>query len=369
MTVNQTDPTAATEGDGVTPPPVLTEVGRLRAQVEVLHQDAERDRGLVKLGARCFRDHHDGQITEGRATVEGHRFALSVTLGLGTGAPWDAIHERVKELAAVRAATSAVVSPPPSRTAEVRERLLGALDFSYCQGLGYSTPEALLSAYDASAVLPEPADRAAVLEEAADKMLALRDSLITAPDATGKYLAGIERAETELRRLAGEAHPTSTAPLAAGRPHVQGHCPACGTTGLFLGNGGYVTCSRVDCPEPDAASTVLERPPAASEAQQPDTGTLAAIFEGFGLLLATSSRDWSEYAPDAWLYAVILGWDCEATEHDELCTHGAMEEMQQRHGWSDEAVAKARRYRTVVRSLTERAPEQQPAADTKEPHQ
>jgi hypothetical protein len=84
--------------EGVTPPPALTEKGRLRAQVQVLQQDAERDQGLAKVGARCMREGHQGLIESGRATVEGHRFALSVALGLGTGATWDAIHERVNEL-------------------------------------------------------------------------------------------------------------------------------------------------------------------------------------------------------------------------------------------------------------------------------
>jgi hypothetical protein len=87
-------------------------------------------------------------------------------------------------------------------------------------------------------------------------------------------------------------------------------------------------------------------------ARQTDAETLAAIFEGFGRLLATSSRDWSEHPADAWLYAVICGWDCEQAEHDETCTHGAMEEMQERHGWYDDTVAKARRYRATVRALT-----------------
>lgn len=59
-----------------------------------------------------------------------------------------------------------------------------------------------------------------------------------------------------------ETQLASTAPLAAGLPLVQGTCPACHSTSLFLGNGGYVTCSRIDCPEPDAATTVLERQPA-----------------------------------------------------------------------------------------------------------
>ncbi len=51
--------------------------------------------------------------------------------------------------------------------------------------------------------------------------------------------------------------PASTAPLAAGLPLVQGRCPACGTKGLFLGDGGYITCSLIDCPQPDAATEVI----------------------------------------------------------------------------------------------------------------
>ncbi|MCX5598381.1 hypothetical protein OOK29_09550 [Streptomyces phaeochromogenes] len=83
--------------------------------------------------------------------------------------------------------------------------------------------------------------------------------------------------------------------------------------------------------------------------------TLAPLFEGFGRLLATSSRDWGQYAPDAWLYAVICGWDCEEDVHDETCTHGAMEEMAERHGWDYLTVAKARRYRAAVRAITDPA--------------
>lgn len=53
--------------------------------------------------------------------------------------------------------------------------------------------------------------------------------------------------------------PTAPAPLAAGLPLVQGRCPACAGSSLFLANDGYVTCSRIDCPEPDAATTLLEQ--------------------------------------------------------------------------------------------------------------
>lgn len=41
-------------------------------------------------------------------------------------------------------------------------------------------------------------------------------------------------------------------------PRVRGKCPmGCGEM-LFLGEGGYVTCSWHDCPDPDAASRLLK---------------------------------------------------------------------------------------------------------------
>ncbi|MGW1135808.1 hypothetical protein [Streptomyces griseoluteus] len=64
-----------------------------------------------------------------------------------------------------------LVSPPPDHAADgsIREQVLDALDFSYCQGLGYSTPEELLAAYDASraAVVAPPPGRAALRERVA----------------------------------------------------------------------------------------------------------------------------------------------------------------------------------------------------------
>lgn len=43
----------------------------------------------------------------------------------------------------------------------------------------------------------------------------------------------------------------------ADRPDVQGQCPACGATSLFLGDGGYPTCRRAECPDPTAAADLL----------------------------------------------------------------------------------------------------------------
>lgn len=38
---------------------------------------------------------------------------------------------------------------------------------------------------------------------------------------------------------------------------VVGRCPACGWHSLTLAAGGYVTCSRLDCPRPEAATDLL----------------------------------------------------------------------------------------------------------------
>ncbi|WP_329217234.1 DUF6085 family protein [Streptomyces microflavus] len=40
-------------------------------------------------------------------------------------------------------------------------------------------------------------------------------------------------------------------------PDVAGSCPACGAASLFLGEGGHVTCARIDCPDPGAADNML----------------------------------------------------------------------------------------------------------------
>ncbi|MFC8008712.1 DUF6085 family protein [Streptomyces cinereoruber] len=42
-------------------------------------------------------------------------------------------------------------------------------------------------------------------------------------------------------------------------PRVQGYCPACRGESLFLGSGGHVTCSRLDCPAPTAVDDLLHR--------------------------------------------------------------------------------------------------------------
>lgn len=170
------------------------------------------------------------------------------------------------------------------------------------------------------AVLPSPADRVAVLREAADELFA-RCPALGRDDALPKCPCV---AAKELRRMADEAQQTRDYET------TTGHTATCG-------NGFDRGCQ------------------CGAEAQQaePAPHELASMFEGFARLLATSSRDWQPYRVDAWLYAVLVGWDCEQATHDESCTHGAMEETAAMHGWDADTVAKARRYRTAVRAITE----------------
>jgi hypothetical protein len=65
------------------------------------------------------------------------------------------------------------------------------------------------------------------------------------------------RALTALRAAAAQDRPASTAPPAAGHTLVQGRCPACRGASLFLGSGGYLTCARLDCPNPSAADDLM----------------------------------------------------------------------------------------------------------------
>jgi hypothetical protein len=39
---------------------------------------------------------------------------------------------------------------------------------------------------------------------------------------------------------------------------VQGRCPFCGHDSLFLGSGGYITCSVRECPNPTAITDLLD---------------------------------------------------------------------------------------------------------------
>lgn len=39
---------------------------------------------------------------------------------------------------------------------------------------------------------------------------------------------------------------------------VQGRCPWCGAGSLFLGSGGFITCSLIGCPNPTGITDLLD---------------------------------------------------------------------------------------------------------------
>ena len=116
----------------------------------------------------------------------------------------------------------------------------------------------------------QPTDQAALRDRIAD-VLASADGWKWVTDLdkarSSTYRSYQSRADAVLALLPAPELAASTAPLAAGFPLVKGNCPACRRAGLFPGTGGYPTCSNADCPEPDAATTVLEQ--YANEARPP----------------------------------------------------------------------------------------------------
>ncbi|MET9190705.1 hypothetical protein ABZX63_36385 [Streptomyces tendae] len=271
------------------------------------------------------------------------------------------LESAVESRTAVRMADAA-----PLPVSEARTRLLQALDASYCQALGH-TPEGLLAAYDASrtqAVDPAAPD---VWVDGHPQLEAIAAAVW---ERCGRSDSGM-CVEDDPRNIA-------VAALAAVLPTTNHDTD----TSVYASRAAeaelYVLLRKAGEPR-DEAQALIDRhrdevlhraelrrvadETAATETQPVDLPALAAALDGFATLLATSSRDWGVYRVDAWLYAVICGWDCEQTEHDATCTHGALEEMAELHGWDDATVAKARRYRAAVRTLIET---HQPAAGARQ---
>ncbi|GHB55812.1 hypothetical protein GCM10010331_49590 [Streptomyces xanthochromogenes] len=69
----------------------------------------------------------------------------------------------------------------------------------------------------------------------------------------------VTRTVTDLEQRVDSTRTTLDNPSTSAFPAVQGRCPACRGASLFVGSGGYITCARLECPEPDAATTLLER--------------------------------------------------------------------------------------------------------------
>ncbi|MCP3820098.1 DUF6085 family protein [Streptomyces sp. A3M-1-3] len=90
-------------------------------------------------------------------------------------------------------------------------------------------------------------------------LFGLQDAELDGPGGTQRINEWVDWIATAVLAVPAIQHMQATSNRMV---DVQGRCPACGWESLFLGDGGYVTCFRLECPEPDAASTVLERRPA-----------------------------------------------------------------------------------------------------------
>jgi hypothetical protein len=83
----------------------------------------------------------------------------------------------------------------------------------------------------------------------------------------------------------------------------------------------------------------------------PRPNALAEALASLHHLLAHNSRDWGLDRADAWLYAVLVGWDCEMThEHNDVCENGeAIQEIAAQHNWAPGDIERVRRYRAAIR--------------------
>lgn len=85
--------------------------------------------------------------------------------------------------------------------------------------------------------------------------------------------------------------------------------------------------------------------------------TLAHALTALADVLATDSRDWGRTRGDAWLYGVLVGWDCE-DDHDheqEHCEGGALDEVAEEHGWNAAQRTRLRELRQAIRDAAQPA--------------
>ena len=69
-------------------------------------------------------------------------------------------------------------------------------------------------------------------------------------------------------------------------------------------------------------------------------------LEALDTTLAFSVNDWGASRAMSWVWGIVCGWDNEDGTPGE-----AMAEQAQRHGWSDEAVARLRRLHAAFAAL------------------
>lgn len=75
---------------------------------------------------------------------------------------------------------------------------------------------------------------------------------------------------------------------------------------------------------------------------------LSDAFGSMGRIMAFDPRDWSVNFRDAWLYAIVCGWDSEEESEED-----AMGEVAADHMWSSTDITRLRSMRAGVKALTD----------------
>ncbi|MFI6140296.1 DUF6085 family protein [Streptomyces griseus] len=205
----------------------------------VLHKDSE-GRTVPCPGDHPVPPPELSEVDQLRADNESLRYQIErARWALGTDEP---VNEQLRQ-AEIRAAVA-------EREAESYRHQVQALVRAIQQERGL--PEEALDG-EVFIVAAEPSQATGeAIGRAVDRLLAPKTPMADVPPT-----------------LRGPSWPGRPANRASEHGTVQGRCPACGNTRLFLGSGGYVTCPRIDCPEPDAASTLLADPQCPAETEVP----------------------------------------------------------------------------------------------------
>lgn len=85
----------------------------------------------------------------------------------------------------------------------------------------------------------------------------------------------------------------------------------------------------------------------------PHLRDLREALDSLEKLIVTSSKDWGGEREGAWLYGVLVGWDCyDDHEHDDQCGgDAAMLEMAKDYQWPPGDIDRIRRYQAAVANL------------------
>lgn len=142
---------------------------------------------------------------------------------------------------------------------------------------------------------------------------------------------------------------------------VQGRCPACGASSLFLGDGGHVTCARLECPKPEAADELLHGDFVTKSTNALLTSRMvasAAVYNGVLIRALHAEAELAALRQVARGYCPACGrGDCAPTVEDWEQQKQRADQAEAAHAQTidslDRAVRRARRAEAVIEAVAE----------------